>query len=105
MLCGSYCGGQIPDVPVDEIFELIALREKTEAAFKSFDLKTAAELAINSVKAANNYLTEKEPWKLKGDKHATARSIIVRSVLEAVYASAHFLEPMIPDAAASILLS
>lgn len=43
------------------------------------------------------FLTEAEPWKMKGADEAR-RPAIVRTALEAIYAFAHFLAPTIPGA-------
>lgn len=56
-LSGRMCGGVVPDVPCDVIFDLAALRGLTEAAYRAYDLQNACELAINSVKDINKYLT------------------------------------------------
>lgn len=48
------------------------------------------------------FLTEAEPWKLKGDEFAAKRQAIVKVAMEAVYAFAHFLAPVMPLAAEAI---
>jgi Putative tRNA binding domain/Anticodon binding domain of methionyl tRNA ligase len=51
--------------------------------------------------ACGRFLTEAEPWKMKGaDEHR--RPAIVRTTLEAVYAFMHFLAPVLPVAADSV---
>jgi methionine--tRNA ligase beta chain len=50
---------------------------------------------------SDRFLTEAEPWKLKGDDEAR-RVAVVRTALEAIYAFTHFLAPVIPMAAQSI---
>jgi methionine--tRNA ligase beta chain len=47
------------------------------------------------------FLTEAEPWKMKGADEPR-RILIVRTALEAIYAFAHFLAPVIPFAAKAI---
>lgn len=49
----------------------------------------------------SRFLTEAEPWKMKGADESR-RVQIVRTTLEAMYAFAHFLAPVIPFAAQSI---
>lgn len=44
------------------------------------------------------YLTEAEPWKMKGADEAR-RPAIVRTTLEALYAFMHLLAPILPIAA------
>jgi methionyl-tRNA synthetase len=94
------CGGVVPDVPAEVIFDVARLRASTEEAFASLGLQAACELAINAVKDTNKYLTDAAPWNLKSDPHR--QQVVVRSTLEAIYAAAHFLAPFIPAAAAVI---
>ena len=96
-LSGRLCDGAVPDVPVDRIFDVDALRSATEAHFSHFALQLACEAAINAIKDVNKYLTDKAPWHMaKDDTHG--KQVVVRSVLEAVYVAAHFLAPYIPTA-------
>ena len=44
------------------------------------------------------YLTEAEPWKMKGENESR-RPAIVRTTLEALYAFTHLLAPVLPMAA------
>lgn len=46
-------------------------------------------------------MTDAEPWKLKGTEESR-RVQILRTTLEAIYALAHFLAPIIPNAAQAI---
>lgn len=48
------------------------------------------------------FLTAAEPWKLKGAENEVRRKAIVRTAMEALYAFAHFLAPVIPVAAGAI---
>jgi len=52
----------------------------------------------------NGFLTDKAPWHIKGkdDESVKARQIVVRSVLEAVYALTHLLLPFVPNGAKAI---
>lgn len=59
-LAGRMCGGAIPEVSCDVIFNLSTLRGLTELAFQALDLQRACELAINAVKDINKYLTGAE---------------------------------------------
>jgi methionine--tRNA ligase beta chain len=49
----------------------------------------------------NRFLTEAEPWKMKGE-HESRRGPVVRTALEAVYAFSHFLAPVLPIATQQI---
>ncbi len=95
-LCQRICGGTVPDVPVDTVFDVEQLRSSTERFFAGFALQQACEAAINAVKETNKYLTDKAPWHMKDDTRGKA--IVVRSTLEAIYVLAHFLAPYIPAA-------
>ena len=46
----------------------------------------------------HRYLTEAEPWKMKGTDESR-RPAIVRTTLEALYAFMHLLAPVLPMAA------
>ena len=85
----------IPDVEIEEIFNLEDLKNETEKAFAASDIHSAYERAINSVKSINLYLTNTAPWKIKNeeDPNFITRNKILRSALEAIYLSAHFLSP------------
>jgi methionyl-tRNA synthetase len=54
--------------------------------------------AMEAARATNRYLTEAEPWKMKGGDEAR-RPAIVRTTLEALYAFMHVLAPVLPMAA------
>jgi len=105
-ICHKYCEGKVPAVPEGAaifggIFDLEALRAGTEAAFGSYKLSAAAELAFAAVREVNGYLTRTEPWKMKDDRVAE-RTAVVRTALEAIFAFAHFISPFMPDAASGI---
>ena len=104
-LCLKNCGGVVPAVDesdIEPVIDVPALRAHSELAMKHFETHKACELAINAVKDANKYLTESAPWAVKGDGAEKRKAVIIRSVLEAAYVAAHFLAPVIPDAAAAI---
>jgi methionine--tRNA ligase beta chain len=103
----KYCEGRIPDVDVDGAnlpFNLTTLLEGVQQALGKFKIEAIANKTMNALRVVNRYLTESEPWKIKGDDAAAvkARNVIVRTTLEALYVLAHFLAPFIPDGATSI---
>ena len=49
----------------------------------------------------HRFLTEAEPWKMKGPDEAR-RPAIVRTTLEAVYVFMHFLAPTLPRTAGRV---
>ena len=63
-------------------------------------LHSASELAMSALATANKYVTDAEPWHMKeGDPR---RLVVVRSLLEAIYACAHFLQPVLVEAAPKV---
>jgi len=103
-LCGKYCDGVIPDVPSPDppVLEFLAVRKAYISEMEVFALEKGAEVAIQACRDINGYLTQEEPWKLKGDEFAEKRQVVVRATLEAVYAVAHLLLPFIPKGASEI---
>ena len=103
-LCQKYCEGVIPDVPLASPLpiDLEALRSNIASKMDHFELDQVASVAIAAFRDINKYLTETEPWKMKGDAMDGARKTCVRTTLECVYACAHFLAPFIPSAADAI---
>merc|ERR1711964_42173 len=96
VLAQKYFGGKIPDVSADMFCDLQKLKRETDAAFKSFDLQKACQLAVNFLSAANTYHKEAKPWnKGRSDEE---RAVAVKTAVEAVYIGAHFLAPYCPIA-------
>ena len=104
-LCHKYCGGLVPDVEHDSEFSmpfnLADLKAEASAIGKSCALSTLAFTAMDAVRATNRFLTEAEPWKMKGENEVR-RVAIVRTTLEAIYAFSHFLAPILPLVTESI---
>lgn len=104
-LCQLYCEGRVPDVQHDEKcklpFDLSALIAETRKAAAECAINQVLFLAMEAARSTNRYLTEAEPWKMKGVDQLR-RPAIVRTTLEAVYAFTHFLAPIIPIAADKI---
>jgi len=98
-LCAKYCAGVIPDVKHDPSFQLpfdvsVLVKDVINEA-KSCGLNTAVFLAMDAVRATNRFLTEAEPWKMKGENESR-RVCVVRTTLEALYVLAHLLAPVMP---------
>jgi len=105
VLCGKYTiHGEIPDVPSPnpKVLDFEEVRKQFVAEMDSFSLEGGANVAIQACRVVNGYLTVEEPWKIKGDEFAEKRQVVVRAVLEAVYALAHLLLPFIPKGASEI---
>ncbi|KAJ1434726.1 tRNA synthetases class I (M)-domain-containing protein [Ochromonadaceae sp. CCMP2298] len=96
-LAHKYCAGEVPDVQHDGglPFDLGVLKEGVIADMTECALHLALFKAMEAVRATNRFLSEAEPWKMKGaDEHR--RVAIVRTALEAIYAFCHFLAPVMP---------
>lgn len=106
-LCHKYCGGSIPDTQHDEHlpqrlpFDLSAIRVAVQEDLKSCAIHAALFRGMEAARATNRFLTEAEPWKMKGTDEAR-RPAIVRTTLEAIFAFTHLLAPVIPLAAQQI---
>jgi len=105
-LCDKFCAGVVPDVPppAKMPIDFNSIRETFINKLDNFELDAGASLAIAAFRDVNGFLTEAAPWHLKGDEHEESRQIIVRAVLESVYALAHLLVPYIPEGAEKIFL-
>lgn len=107
-LAQKYCNGVVPDVPHDPDyplpFDLQALQEGIAEDLKHCAINLAVFKAMEAARATNKFLTESEPWKMKGDREHK-RVAIVRTAMEAIYAFTHFLAPVIPIAAQHIFTS
>jgi len=99
-LCKKYDDSKVAECAADIVFDVKELIEDTEGAFAEFRLQDASELAMDALRTTNKYITDKAPWKMKDDP--AGRTVVVKSVLEAVYVLAHFMMPYIPDAAKAI---
>merc|ERR1712137_1135290 len=52
--------------------------------------------------ATNRWIAEIEPWKMKAENQQAKRTAIIRVLIEAVYALAHFFAPFMPVATQAI---
>lgn len=104
-LMQKYCNGVVPETVHDAAFalpfDLALLKRGVREDMKSCALHLALFKAMEAVRATNRFLTEAEPWKLKGADEAR-RVPIVRTALEAIYAFSHFLAPVMPLATQTI---
>lgn len=104
-LCMKYCDGVIPDTVHDPAFSLpfdldTVVRESCAEA-SACSINIALFKAMDAARATNRYLTEAEPWKMKGADESR-RPAIVRTTLEALYAFMHLLAPVLPMAAQAV---
>jgi len=86
----------LANIPVP--FNLEEMRTQVCSAFATYQLQSACISIMAALRDVNKWITELEPWKMKGDELAPTRLEIVRLTVEALYAIAHFLAPFIPDA-------
>jgi len=104
-LTHKYCNGVVPDATHDAAlplpFDLAVLKQGIRDDMNSCALHLALFKAMEAVRATNRWLSEAEPWKLKGEAEAR-RVPIVRTALEAIYAFSHFLGPVMPLTAQTI---
>lgn len=104
-LCLKYCDGLVPDCKHDPLlplpFDLSALKEGVRSDMKDSCINAALFRAMEAVRSTNRFLTEAEPWKMKGSEESR-RVPVVRTALEAVYAFSHFLAPVIPSSMQSV---
>lgn len=104
-LAQKYCGGKVPDTIHDEKcglpFDLNALKTGIAEDMKCCYINLALYKGMEAARATNRWLTEAEPWKMKGENEVR-RSPVIRTALEAVYAFMHFLAPIIPLAADAV---
>lgn len=103
-LCKKYCNGSVPDVPPPPTppVDFESLRTQFVSKMDAYELDAGCSLAMQGFRDVNQYLTEQEPWKLKGEEHTETRQVVVRATLEAVYALSHFLIPFLPIGAKQI---
>ena len=105
-LCGKYCGGQVPDTTHDAAFplpfDLQALVDETPRLAQDCGVHALIGRAMQAVRDTNKFLTETEPWKMKGENAEERRKSIVRTTMEAIYAFSHFLAPVMPFVAEKV---
>ena len=102
-MVGRYRDGVLP-APVDEPVladALVSAVAAAETAIDEVDLQGALEAVMGFVRVTNNYVTEREPWKLaKDEANAAELDAVLYSTAEALRATAVLLNPVIPKAAA-----
>mmetsp|Transcript_4641 Transcript_4641/g.5352 ORF Transcript_4641/g.5352 Transcript_4641/m.5352 type:complete len:617 (-) Transcript_4641:805-2655(-) len=110
-LCQSYSEGKIPSQPAYKLdgkfpfdlqSDLVIPFEKHLCVEGEFQMQNAAESLVSAINSANKYLQDAAPWKIKDASQEGTKLAIVRTVLEAVYYLAHFLEPFSPSGAVGI---
>jgi len=94
-LAHKYCGGKTPTERDDaRPIDVALLFKQLKECFAEYDIHEASNHIVNAASAANKYLTDAEPWKLKN--HPERQRAIVGTCLEMLYVLAHVFEPFIP---------
>ncbi len=98
------CAGVVPDVPAPPGLpvDFEAIRAEFVSKMDKFELDGGAAIAMKGFRDANGYITDQAPWHMKGEEMAEQRQIVVRALLESVYALTHLLIPFIPTGAQKI---
>lgn len=98
-----YCNNLVPNVESNLIFNISELIQNIETHFQSYNIHLAYDLIINTFRDINIYLTNQAPWKIKNDDNK--RNIIIKNVIDSIYAISHFLYPFIPNVTENIFKS
>ena len=104
-LCHKYCGGIVPNCEHDSSFNMpfdaLAMANEIHILASECALHTVVFKTMEAVKSINKFITNAEPWKMKGVDEVR-RAPIVRTMLEALYIIAHYIEPIMPNTADKI---
>eukprot|EP00050_Salpingoeca_kvevrii_P003305 m.221047 g.221047 ORF g.221047 m.221047 type:complete len:776 (-) comp10805_c2_seq2:1614-3941(-) len=99
-LTKKFCGGIVPNVAAEHVFDFAELRKRIDQQFAAFLLRDAAETAMLLMREANRFLTEQAPWIAKradgSPKSPEEKQATIRSVLEATYYFAHVFQAFCP---------
>ncbi|QKF94573.1 methionyl-tRNA synthetase [Fadolivirus algeromassiliense] len=101
-LAKSYCDSLVPSEAAVQIFDLKQFAQKINKAFNNLDIQHAIQMLFDTLTLINKWLTDEAPWNLKGDEFITKRKIIVRTLLEALYAICHFTWVVMPSTSEEI---
>ena len=104
-LCHKYCGGIVPNCEHDSSFNMpfdaLAMANEIHILASECALHTVVFKTMESVRSINKFITNAEPWKMKGIEEVR-RAPIVRTMLEALYIIAHYIAPIMPNTADKI---
>jgi len=102
-LAETHCASRVPEFnnlfaeQIPKPFDLDALRQNAALAADSMDAAAYAYCTMNAARDANKWLQDIAPWKIK--EKDNQRTFVLRYLLEACYALALFLAPLLPHAA------
>jgi len=82
----KYCSGKIPEGKVDKALQKKLALEKIEKHMQELELHHALAEIFSFVAACNQFINDKEPWKLKGEEldnvlYSLADSIRIISII------------------------
>jgi methionyl-tRNA synthetase len=101
-MIGRYTDGNIPAMgslePIDEDLKnaFITLPEKLIELFDNLQFDRAIESILESVRKANKYIADTQPWQLVKDKNTERVNTVLACCIEALRCASILLEPIIP---------
>jgi methionyl-tRNA synthetase len=102
-MLGRYTEGKIPALgklePIDEDLKnaFISLPEKVVTFFGNLQFDRAIEAALESVRKANKYIADTQPWQLVKDGNTERVNTVLACCVEALRCASVLLEPIIPE--------
>jgi methionyl-tRNA synthetase len=102
-MIGRYTDGKIPVLgklePIDEDLKnaLITLPEKLTTLFDNLQFDRAIEAVLESVRKANKYIADTQPWQLMKDGNTERVNTVLACCIEALRCASILLEPIIPE--------
>ncbi len=102
-MCLKYFDGKVPESDFTEISEICENSWTAyHKAFHNFNIKAAIEATLEVARYANAYVEQNKPWELaKTDKDRLA--VVIANLLKMCRQVGQMLEPIMPNAAASII--
>jgi methionyl-tRNA synthetase len=101
-MIGRYTDGKIPVLgtlePIDEDLKnaFVTLPEKLAAFFDNLQFDRAIEAVLESVRKANKYIADTQPWQLFKDQNTERVNTVLACCVEALRCASVLLEPIIP---------
>jgi methionyl-tRNA synthetase len=102
-MLGRYTDGKIPALgklePIDEDLKnaFVSLPEKLVTFFDNLQFDRAIEAVLESVRKANKYIADTQPWQLVKDGNTERVNTVLACCIEALRCASILLEPIIPD--------
>jgi methionyl-tRNA synthetase len=106
-LINKSCKSVVPVIEYDDNVEEMIINllktdfiDKLNALYKSYAFRDISQLILDLFHQLNQWLQEKEPWKIKDNK--VLKEQILRIALERLYQISHTLIPIVPNIATTI---